>query len=62
MYRDGEQWKPVELTSGAYATTKNAFCRIDFKPVTTAALRIEVQLQDGYSGGVMEWRVHPADK
>jgi hypothetical protein len=29
----------------------------DLEPLTTDALRIEVQLQPGHSGGVLEWRV-----
>jgi hypothetical protein len=30
--------------------------------VTTTALRLEVQLAPGYSGGILEWRVQPAGK
>lgn len=36
--------------------------RVDFEPVQTDALRVEVKLQPGVAGGVLEWRVNaPAD-
>jgi hypothetical protein len=28
-----------------------------FNPVNTSALRLEVDLQPGFSGGILEWRV-----
>ena len=30
---------------------------VEFSPVTTDSLRLEVTLQDGYSAGVLEWRI-----
>lgn len=57
LYRDGDAWKPVELTSGAYDSAKDRFNRVEFAPVRTAALRIEVELEGRYSGGVLEWRL-----
>ncbi|MEO6434283.1 MAG: glycoside hydrolase family 127 protein, partial [Tepidisphaeraceae bacterium] len=59
LYKVGNEWKPVEVTSGDYDTAKDCFHRVEFKPVTTPALRVEVQLQEGFSAGVMEWRVLP---
>ena len=56
LYRDGDQWKPVE-TSSEFSTDKDRFVRLDFTPVKTDALRIEVQLQPEFSGGILEWRV-----
>ena len=50
------EWKPVENASG-YGTEMDKFNRVTFKPVTTKALRIEVQLQPEWSGGLLEWRV-----
>ncbi|MGA2502197.1 MAG: beta-L-arabinofuranosidase domain-containing protein, partial [Tepidisphaeraceae bacterium] len=58
LYQDGSDWKPVEIT-GPYTTNLNAYNRIPFKPVNTPALRLEVQLQPGFSGGILEWRVVP---
>jgi hypothetical protein len=31
--------------------------RVTFTPVTTTALRLEVQLQPKFSGGILEWRM-----
>jgi hypothetical protein len=56
LYRDGSDWKPV-TTDSAYATGKDAFNTVGFTPVTTDALRIEVRLQEDFSGGVLEWKV-----
>ena len=52
----GEEWKPVTLRSGTYDTGKDRFCRIEFDPVETRALRLEVKLREGFSGGILEWR------
>jgi hypothetical protein len=30
---------------------------MSFEPVETPALRLEVELQTGYSGGILEWAV-----
>jgi hypothetical protein len=56
LYNDGGSWKPVENTSD-YGTAVNRFNRVTFKPITTAALRLEAQLKNGVSGGVLEWKV-----
>lgn len=55
-YRDGDDWKPVDA-SGPYGVAQDAFNTVAFEPVTTEALRIVVQLQPKFSGGVLEWRV-----
>jgi DUF1680 family protein len=44
VYKDGDAWKPVE-TSDAYGVEKDKFNTIRFEPVTTRALRLEIQLQ-----------------
>ena len=51
-----DEWKPVENTSG-YGTDMDKFNRVTFKPINAAALRLEVQLQPDWSGGILEWRV-----
>ena len=56
LYKDGKEWKPVEKPSG-YPVAANSFCEVTFKEVTTSALRVEVQLEKDYSGGILEWRV-----
>jgi hypothetical protein len=56
LYRDGKEWKPVAEPSD-YPVAIDKFCEVGFKPVTTSALRLESQLQDGFSAGILEWRV-----
>lgn len=56
LYRDGGAWKPVD-NSDRYATDPRDPNTVEFTPVTTSALRIEVQLRDGFSAGVREWQV-----
>lgn len=59
LYRDGETFKPVTGAS-MYNTDVDKYNQVTFNPVTTNALRIEVQLRKGSSGGVLEWRVGEA--
>ncbi len=56
-YRDGGAWKPVEPTGGPAGVKQDAFITLSFKPVRTDALRLEAKLRDGYSAGILEWRV-----
>lgn len=56
LYRDGKDWKPV-ADAGEYVVAKDKFCEVTFKEVTTGALRLEVQLEKDFSGGILEWRV-----
>lgn len=53
LVKSGNDWRLVEGAS-EYQTTPDQFNEVTFKPVTTSALRIEVQLQDGWSGGIHE--------
>ena len=56
---DGKEWKPVENPSG-YGIEPDKFNTLTFKPVRTAALRLEVQCQDEggrYAMGIYEWRI-----
>jgi hypothetical protein len=55
LWRDGDEWKPV-ASAGDYGVAKDRFNEVRFDPVTTDALRIEVQLQPQFSGGILEWR------
>lgn len=53
---DDSDWKPVPDAS-AYGTETDKFNRVTFTPVTAKALRIKVQLQPEWSGGILEWQV-----
>jgi hypothetical protein len=60
LYRDGDAWKPVELPDKAtFGIAKDRYNRIRFAPVTTKELRLEVDLQPGFSGGVLRWKIEP---
>ena len=50
------EWKPV---SGAdqYPTVKGSACTVNFDPVSTKALRLEVTLPADNSAGLFEWSV-----
>lgn len=56
LYRDGDTWKPVSGAS-AYGTARDQFNRVAFPPVETKALRLEVELNPPWSGGILEWKV-----
>ncbi len=56
LYKDGEQWKPVE-TTGEYGVAKDRYNTVRFKPVTTSVLRLELTMQPEVSAGVQEWKV-----
>jgi hypothetical protein len=56
LYRDGDEWKEVAEPSGMTATS-DKWNTVSFRPVDTSALRIEAQLQPGFSGGLLGWRV-----
>lgn len=56
LYRDGQKWRPVPSPSD-YGLAKDQFNTVTFEPVKTDALRVEVQLQPEFSGGVLEWRL-----
>jgi hypothetical protein len=55
LYKDGDNWTEVKNSSG-YGLDLDKFVKVAFEPVKTEALRIEVQLSDGFSGGILEWR------
>ncbi len=56
MYLDGTDWKPVENLTD-YVVEKDKDISVTFKPVTTTALRLEIQSIPDYSSGLYEWSV-----
>ena len=54
--KSADQWKQIDGAS-AYGIRKDTFNTVTFDEITASALRIEVQLRDDYSGGILEWRV-----
>lgn len=61
LYSDKGEWKPVKNTS-PYIVKKDQWCEVQFEPVLTDALRLVVQLQQGWSSGVLEWQVIESDE
>ncbi|MBN2244575.1 MAG: glycoside hydrolase family 127 protein [Candidatus Aminicenantes bacterium] len=56
FYLSGNEWKPVKALD-PYGTEKDQYNRVRFDPVKTSALKLEIQLQEKYSAGVLEWKV-----
>ena len=56
------QWRPAKdapwrTIDAPCPVGKDRFCACDFaQPVEAQALRLDVQLQKGWSGGILEWR------
>lgn len=50
-------WQPVNAIA-PLGTARDAWNEQSFAPVTTQALRVRVRLQEGVSGGVLEWELH----
>lgn len=56
-YKDGNRWKEVDALN-EYGVKKDCYNSLDFKPVKTTGLKIAAQLQEGESGGIIEWKVN----
>ncbi|HOQ88710.1 MAG TPA: glycoside hydrolase family 127 protein [Candidatus Hydrogenedentes bacterium] len=56
LYRDGGEWKPAPKAK-IDKPAANRWNEARFVPLSTDGLRIEVQLQDGFSGGILEWKL-----
>ena len=56
------QWRPAKNApwqeiAAAGPIAKDKFCTVDFPaPVKAQAVRLNIKLQDGWSGGILEWR------
>ena len=56
-YKDANgNWQPVENPDG-YPVAKGEPCTVNFKPVKTTALKLEVTMNKRLSAGVFEWIV-----
>jgi hypothetical protein len=53
---NGTTWQPV-TNSSAYGIELDVFNRVSFDAVQTTSIRVTVQLQEGMSGGILEWRL-----
>ncbi|HVW98806.1 MAG TPA: glycoside hydrolase family 127 protein [Mucilaginibacter sp.] len=55
-YKKGEEWVPVKNTT-PYTITKDKYDVLNFEPVETTALKMEVKLPADNSTGIHEWQV-----
>jgi len=58
LFRSAEEWKPVTHAE-SFGAEADRFNQVTFDPLTTTALRLEVQLREGFSAGILEWQVGP---
>ena len=57
-YKDANgEWQEVQNHS-PYTVRKDCYNSVDFAPVKTTGLKILAKLQQGNSGGVLEWKVN----
>jgi uncharacterized protein len=56
QYWTGSEWKAVE-TRGSYGLALDQYNHVEFAPVTTKAVRLELTLQKEKSAGISEWKV-----
>ncbi len=56
LYRDREQWKSVTgATAGG--VEEDRYNRMTFDAVDTDALRLDVEMPDRHSAGILQWKV-----
>ncbi|MFZ5519515.1 MAG: glycoside hydrolase family 127 protein [Candidatus Zhuqueibacterota bacterium] len=56
LYLSGKEWKPV-YTTDAYRVDKDRYNKVVFETVKTKSLRLEIQSQPEFAGGIHEWKV-----
>ena len=56
LYKKDDEWLPVENTT-VYEIAKDKYNSVTFEPVTTGALKLEVQLPVDNATGIHEWIV-----
>jgi DUF1680 family protein len=57
LYKDGDAWKPVPNPT-ATGTTLDQYNKVTFDTIKTTALRLEADLADGKSAGILEWKAN----
>jgi len=58
LYEKDGRFEPVSNPT-EYGIARDRFNKVSFDEIQTKSIRLEVQLQQGYSGGILEWRVFP---
>jgi len=58
LYESNGVWVPVQVLQGSgYDMDMDRYNRVNFKPIVTKKIRIEAQLQKGWSAGILQWKV-----
>ena len=55
LYKVDGEWRPVP--GGTLETKRDGLNHLNFPALSTTALRLEVELQPQFSGGILEWQV-----
>jgi len=56
LYFDEGDWRPV-WTEQSWGTARDTWNRVTFETVRTRSVRLEVVSQEGWAGGIHEWRI-----
>lgn len=56
LYLEDGQWKRA-WSPKPYGVAKDQYNRVVFETVYTKSIRLEIQSQDSFAGGVLEWKV-----
>ena len=57
FYKSGDGWIPVVGAAAGFKANQDAWNPVEFPAIQTTQLRIEVQLQPQFSGGILKWKV-----
>lgn len=57
LYKSGATWKEVQQTSQS-PIALDSFNQTTFQPVTTSAVRVQVQLSPDATAGMLQWRLN----
>lgn len=57
LYKDGDTWKPV-TGAGDFGVAPDQYNKVKFDTIETTGLRLEADLADGKSAGILEWKVN----
>ena len=57
LYKSGDIWIPVGV-AGDMPVKKDAWNNIQFPALETTGLRLEVSLQNHFSGGILGWKIN----
>jgi len=56
LFLEGDTYRPV-WTTDLYSTAADGYNTVVFETVRTTSIRLEIESQEGWAGGIHEWRV-----